>query len=56
MLWLKLWSMRGASHNSVFMGSCQAISHYPVDEFSFKEMMTWGQSKITFYCISVLCE
>ena len=23
---------------------------YPVDEFSFKEMNTWGQSKISSYC------
>ena len=29
---------------------------YPVDEFSFKEMRTWGQSKITSYCICVWCE
>ena len=23
---------------------------YPVDEFSFKEMKTWGPSKISSYC------
>ena len=23
---------------------------YPVDKFSFKEMKTWGQSKISSYC------
>ena len=23
---------------------------YPVDEFSFKAMKTWGQSKISSYC------
>ena len=23
---------------------------YPVDERSFKEMKTWGQSEISFYC------
>ena len=27
-----------------------------VDEFSFKEMRTWGQSKFTSYCICVWCE
>ena len=27
---------------------------YPVDEFSFKEMKMWGQSKISSYCF-VLC-
>ena len=23
---------------------------YPVDEFSFKEMKTWGESKMSSYC------
>ena len=29
---------------------------YSGDESSFKEMRTWGRSKITFYCICVWCE
>ena len=29
---------------------------YPKDEFSFKEMKTWGQSKISSYCFCVWCE
>ena len=28
----------------------------PVDEFSFKEMRTWGQSKFMSYYICVWCE
>ena len=30
---------------------CLFSPGYPVDEFSFKEMRTWGWSKITSYCI-----
>ena len=29
---------------------------YPVNEFSFKEMRTWGRSKITSYYICVCYE
>ena len=29
---------------------------YPMDEFSFKEMRMWDQSKFTSYCIFVCCE
>ena len=29
---------------------------HPVDEFSFKEMRTWGQSKISSCCICVWCK
>ena len=29
---------------------------YPVDEFPFKEMKTWGQPKISSYCFCVWCE
>ena len=28
----------------------------PVDEFSFKEMKTWGPSKFTSYCICIWYE
>ena len=27
-----------------------------MDEFSFKKMRTWGQSKISYSCICVWCE
>ena len=59
MLQLKPWSMRGASYHPAFMGNY--YSHifsliHPVDEFSFKEMRTWGQFKISSGCLSVLCE
>ena len=37
--------------------SCLPFSlAYPADEFSFKEMRTWCQSKFTSYCICVWCE
>ena len=29
---------------------------YPVHEFFLKEMRTWGQSKILFYCFCFWCE
>ena len=29
---------------------------YPVEEFSLKEMRTWGRSKILSYCFFVSCE
>ena len=29
---------------------------YLVDEFSLKEMKTWGQFKISSYCFCVWCE
>ena len=59
MLQLKPWSASGVSHQPAFMGSC--YSHvfslmHPVDEFSLKEMRTWGQSKILSYCLCVWCE
>ena len=44
------------------MGNCPTISHtffsliFPVDEFSLKEMRTWGQSKISSYCFFVWCK
>ena len=43
-------------HRASFMGGClDYLSHvfsliYPVDDFSLKEMKTWGQSKISSYC------
>ena len=59
MLQLKPWSTREASYHPVFMGNY--YSHVfslirPVDEFSFKEMTTWGQFKISSGCLYVLCE
>ena len=41
------------------MGNCRTISHmfysliYLMDEFSLKEMKTWGRSKISSYCLFV---
>ena len=32
------------------------IHTLPLDEFSFKEMRTWGQSKISSRCLCVLCK
>ena len=29
---------------------------YPVDDFSLKEVRTWGQCKFSFYCSCVWCE
>ena len=29
---------------------------HPANEFSFKEMRTWGQFKISFCCLSVRCK
>ena len=61
--WLKSWSANGASHHSAFMSRRPTISHtflasfgYPMDKFSFKEMRTWGRSKIKSYCICVWYE
>ena len=59
MLQLKPWSPRGASYHPTFMSNY--YSHvlsliHPVDEFSFKEMRTWGQFKISSGCLCVLCE
>ena len=59
MLQLKPWSTRGASYHPAFMGNyySQAFSLiYPLDEFSFKEMRTWGQFKISSGCLCVLCK
>ena len=61
LLWLKFRSARWAFHHPIFMGSCPTITHtffafYQADEFSFKEMRTWGQSKISPSCICVWCE
>ena len=55
---LNPWSARGASHHATFMDNYDYHSHvfsliHPVDEFSFKEMRTWGQSKILPCCFCV---
>ena len=55
---LNPWSARGASHHATFMDNYDYHSHvfsliHPVDEFSFKEMRTWGQSKISPCCFCV---
>ena len=56
LLRLKSRSTREPFHHPAFMGNCPTISHtffsliYPVDEFSLKEMGTWGRSRISFYC------
>ena len=62
MLRLKPWSRRGESHHLAFVGSWPTIhtfltlSTYSLDEFSFKEMRTWGQSKISSCCLCVWCK
>ena len=59
MLQVKLWSTREASYRPAFMSNY--YSHVfslirLVDEFSFKELRTWGQFKISSGCLCVLCE
>ena len=59
LLQLKPWSARGASHHPAFMGNF--YSHIfsfinSVDEFSFNEMRTWGQFKISPGSLCVWCE
>ena len=60
LLRLKPWSARGASYQPVFGGNWPtiiriflALSTYPLDELSFKEMKTLGQSKISSCCLCV---
>ena len=60
LLRLKSWSANGASHHSAFMSRRPTISHrflasfgYPVNEFSFKEMRTWGS--VQDYILLYLC-
>ena len=48
-------------HHPTFMGNCPTNCHvfsliYPVDEFSFKQMMTCGQSKTSSSYFCVCCE
>ena len=50
MLQLKPWSAKGASYHPAIMSNYH--SHvfsliHQVDEYYFKEMSTWGQSKIS---------
>ena len=59
MFWLKPVSVREASHHLALMDNWPTIIFsliHPVDEFSFKEMRTWGQYKISSCCICVWCE
>ena len=49
------------SLSSVYGQSADNYSHvfspiHPVDEFSFKEMRTWGQPMISSCCLFVTCE
>ena len=58
-LQLKPWSAREASHYPIFLSNY--YSHvfsliHPVDEFSSKEMSTWGQFKISSGCTCVWCK
>ena len=45
-------NLGGVSHQTAFMGDCSShvfsLMHL-VDQFSLKEMRTWGQSKILEY-------
>ena len=57
-LLLKLRSTRGESHHPAFVNNwltiiCRflALHTLPLDEHSFKEMRTWGQTKISSYFI-----
>ena len=52
----RILELAGASYHPIFMGNLSTIGHmfslvYPVDECPFKEMKTWGQSEISFYCL-----
>ena len=55
-------SASGAWHHAAFMGNWPIfINHvftliHPLDEFSFKEMRTWSQSKISSCCLCVQCK
>ena len=56
---LKLWSVR----DNVIIQMAHYSSHVfslihilPLDEFSFKKMRTWGQSKISSCCLCVWCK
>ena len=47
---VKHWNVRGAFHYLPFMGNYYkyVFTHInQADEFSFKEMMTWGQFKVS---------
>ena len=58
---LKSRSARVASHHLTFMGNCWTVSHmfysliFLMDEFSLKEIRTWGWSKISS-CFFVWCK
>ena len=59
---VKIPEREGSISSSSFYGQLpdyysQAFSLiYPMDEFSWKEMRTWDQSKILSYCFCVWCE
>ena len=58
---VKIPEHEGSISPSSFMGNYPTIGHvfsliYPVDEFSFKEVRTCGQFKISSDCLCVLCE
>ena len=59
MLQMKPRSARGVSHQTAFMGNCYSqlfsLMHL-MDEFSLKEMRTWGQSRISSCYLCVWCE
>ena len=57
MLQLKIWSTRGASNHSAFMGKWPTFISliHPEDELSIKEMRMWGQSKISSCCLCDWC-
>ena len=58
----KIAEREGSISPSSFYGRLSDyLSHvfclfYQVDEFSFKEMRMWGQSKISYSCIRVWCQ
>ena len=58
MLWLKTWSVKGASNHSAFFGKWPTVISltHPMNKLSFKEMMMWGQSNISSHCICDWCE
>ena len=58
MLQLKSWSMMGASNHPAYADNYIHVFSliHPVDRFSFKEMRTRDQSKISSCCLCVWCK
>ena len=56
---LKPQSARGAAHHpliwAIIIHTFFRLIH-PIDEFSFKEMRMWGQSKTSSCCLCVWCK